>query len=111
MSPAFAIHVWTHTICQPAKSHYGRRGTCACTGTASLPGLSYNLPSLGWLPISQLDLGGDDCPLPPAAAAGEPVADDGFRLARLAAVAVGSVEEVNPLLMGNGPREMACRVI
>jgi hypothetical protein len=48
-----------------------------------------------------MDLGGDDCPLPPAAAAGEPVVDDGFRLAWLAAVAVGGVEEVDPLLMGN----------
>ena len=38
---------------------------------------------------------------PPAAAAGEPVADDGFRLARLAAAAVGGVEEVDPPVVGN----------
>ena len=33
--------------------------------------------------------------------AGEPVADYGFRLAWLVAVAVGDVEEVDPLLVGN----------
>ena len=51
-------------------------------------------------PHFAVDLGGNDGPLPPAATPGEPVADDGFRLARLAAVAVGGVEEVDPRLMG-----------
>src|SRR5688572_1786404 len=59
------------------------------------------LAFVGPAPHLAIDLGGDDGPLPPAAAAGEPVADDGFRLARLAAVAVGGVEEVDPLLMGD----------
>ena len=48
-----------------------------------------------------VNLGGQDGPLPPAAAAGEPVPQNGFCLARLGAVAVGGVEEVNPRLVGN----------
>ena len=49
-----------------------------------------------------VELGRDDRPLAPAAALGEPVADDGFRgaLARRSAVDVGGVEEIDALLVG-----------
>jgi hypothetical protein len=60
-----------------------------------------NLPSSGPAPHLPVDLGGNNGPLPPAAACGEPVADDGFCLARLAAVAVGGVEEIDARLVGD----------
>jgi hypothetical protein len=47
-----------------------------------------------------VDLGGNDSAVAPAPAAGEPVADDGFGFARLTAVAVGGVEEVNTRIVG-----------
>jgi hypothetical protein len=81
--------------------YYRRRGSCPPAPAPRSPARSPPLALVGPAAHLAIDLGGDDCPLPPAAAAGEPVADDGFRLAWLAAVAVGGVEEGDPLLMGN----------
>jgi hypothetical protein len=66
------------------------------------PGLESQLA--GFRSHLAADLDGNDGPLgplAPAAAAGEPVADDGFGLARLATVAVGGVEDVDARLVAS----------
>jgi hypothetical protein len=60
--------------------------------TAGRVSIQAREPTAGFRSHLAVDLGGDEGPLPPAAAGGEPVADDRFSFARLAAIAVGGVE-------------------